>query len=160
MVIKSSFRLREIEEQPCARVHLREYIGDFFFSIPRCLIADVVTCFAFLASSRKHGPRREALEEASAAAEGGRELAGDSQFWAALLKVKDIFYKFAKKKIGNGRGTRFWEDIWVDDHALKNESPRLYNLCFDHNITVDEALQKGWKGFKFRRTLHGETLEL
>ena len=53
------------------------------------------------------------------------------------------------------RGTRFWEDIWVDDHALKADYPRLYSLCFDHNITVDEAISKGWMEFRFRRTLYG-----
>ena len=41
-----------------------------------------------------------------------------------------------------------------------HDYPRLYNLCFDHNITVAEAIEKGWSGFRFRRTLHGETLEL
>ncbi|EMS65676.1 hypothetical protein TRIUR3_14928 [Triticum urartu] len=37
---------------------------------------------------------------------------------------------------------------------------RLYFLCFDHNITVAEAVKKSWDGFRFRRMLHGETLEL
>lgn len=83
---------------------------------------------------------------------------GDSQFWANLLKIKEIFYKFVKKKVGDGRNTRFWEDSWVDDKPLREAYPRLYDICFDHNITVEEAIQKGWHGFKFRRTLHGETL--
>ena len=85
---------------------------------------------------------------------------GDSQFWASLLKIKEIFYRFVKKKVGDGRNTRFWEDTWVDDKPLKEAYPRLYDICFDHNITVEEAIQKGWHGFKFRRTLHGETLGL
>jgi hypothetical protein len=62
--------------------------------------------------------------------------------------------------LGDGKGTRFWEDIWVDDHALKDDYPRLYSLCFDHNITVTQAIPKEWQGFRFRRTLSGETLEL
>lgn len=65
--------------------------------------------------------------------------------------MKDIFYKFAKKKQGNGNNTRFLEDICVDDKALKDEYPRLYALSFDHNITVAEAIQLGWRGFKFRK---------
>lgn len=48
----------------------------------------------------------------------------------------------------------------MDDHALMDDYLRLYNLCFDHNITVAEVLNMGWQGFRFRRTLHGETLEL
>ena len=49
---------------------------------------------------------------------------------------------------------------WVDDKPLKEAYSRIYDICFDHNITVEEAIQKGWHGFKFRRTLHGETLGL
>lgn len=30
----------------------------------------------------------------------------------------------------------------MDDRPLKDDYPRLYSLCFDHNITVAEALQK------------------
>jgi hypothetical protein len=97
---------------------------------------------------------------------GGKCLAlavkkpGDSQFWASLMKIKEIFYRFVKKELGDGKNTRFWEDSWVDDKPLKEAYPRIYDICFDHNITVDDAIQKGWQGFKFRRTLHGETLEL
>ena len=48
----------------------------------------------------------------------------------------------------------------MDDKPLKDAYPRIYDICFDHKITVHEAIQKGWKGFKFRRTLYVETLEL
>ena len=65
-----------------------------------------------------------------------------------------------KKKPGEGKNIRFWEDTWVDDKPLKDAYPRLYDICFDHKKIVYEAIQKGWKGFKFRRTLHEETLEL
>ena len=53
---------------------------------------------------------------------------GDSQFWASLLNIKNIFYKFVKKEPGEGKNIRFWEDIWVEDRALKHEYPRLYAL--------------------------------
>lgn len=82
---------------------------------------------------------------------------GDSQFWTSILEVKEIFYKFCKKKLGDGKNTRFWEYVWVDEKLLKHAYPRLYFLTFDHNITV---AQKGWHDFKFRRTLYGETLDL
>ena len=47
----------------------------------------------------------------------------------------------------------------MDGHPLKDDYPRLYNLSFGHNITVAEAIRKGWHDFKPRRTLHGETLD-
>lgn len=91
---------------------------------------------------------------------GVKHKVGDSQFWASFLKIKDVFYQFCKKKLGDGQNTRFWGDIWVDDKPLKIAYSRLYFLCFDHNIAMAEAIQKGWEGFRFRRNLHGETLEL
>ena len=48
----------------------------------------------------------------------------------------------------------------VDDKLLKDGYPELYLLSYDPNITVAEALQKWWGGFKFRRTLYGDSLEL
>ena len=34
----------------------------------------------------------------------------------------------------------------LDDKPLKDGYPGLYLLSYDHNITVTEALQKGWGG--------------
>lgn len=85
---------------------------------------------------------------------------GDSHFWTSLLGVKDLFYQHCKKMIGDGKNTRFWEDWWVGDKPLKFSYPRLYLLSFDHNISVANAVAKGWERFSFRRTLLGESLEL
>ncbi|XP_037427211.1 uncharacterized protein LOC119292489 [Triticum dicoccoides] len=87
------------------------------------------------------------------------------------LPIRYLGMPVSENRVGNShwecvtnkiekRNTRFWEDTWVDDKPLKEAYPRLYDICFDHNITVEEAIQKGWGGFKFRRTLHGETLGL
>ena len=32
----------------------------------------------------------------------------------------------------------------MDENALKDGYPRLYDLCFDHNIIVAETIDKGW----------------
>ena len=73
---------------------------------------------------------------------GIQHIPGDSQFWTSLLKIKDIFYKFVKKELGDGKNTRFWEDTWVDDKPLKDAYPRIYDICFDHKIKVDEPSKK------------------
>ena len=36
--------------------------------------------------------------------------------------------------------TFFWEDVWVDDKTLKDDYPRIYDLCFDDVITVANAI--------------------
>ena len=47
---------------------------------------------------------------------------GNSQFWAGVLDVKNIFYNFCRKHIGDGKNTRFLEDWWVGDKPLKRVS--------------------------------------
>ena len=81
---------------------------------------------------------------------------GDSQFWSSLMGVKKYF-QHVKKKLGDENESRYWEDWWVGSKPLKDLYPRLYNISFDHNILVAEAINRGWQGFSFRRTLTGET---
>ena len=89
-----------------------------------------------------------------------QEKNGDSQFWGGLLDIKDLFYRHARHILGDVSNTRFWEYICIDEKAFTDEYPRLYYLSFDHNITVAVCISKGWAGFRFRRTLYGDTLVL
>jgi hypothetical protein len=34
----------------------------------------------------------------------------DSPFWKGLMNQKDIFFKYGSFRVGDGEGTRFWED--------------------------------------------------
>lgn len=34
---------------------------------------------------------------------------GDSQFWTNIIKFKEIFDRFCRKNLGDGKNTRFWE---------------------------------------------------
>lgn len=38
-----------------------------------------------------------------------------SQFWKGLLDVRSCFLKFRYKKIGNGKSSSFWLDVWCGD---------------------------------------------
>lgn len=59
-----------------------------------------------------------------------------SQFFRGILKVRDVFYKFSSKKIGNGQRTRFWEDFWLGSIPFYKKFARLYNLTSSENILV------------------------
>jgi hypothetical protein len=61
---------------------------------------------------------------------------GQSHFWQGLMHVKEDFFMFCKKKIGNGRRTRFWEDFWVGDKTLVETFPRLYNLTMSQKLRI------------------------
>lgn len=85
---------------------------------------------------------------------------GDSQFWYEINKHKEHFLSLCKFEVGNGESVRFWEDRWSGDKPLKENFPRLYNLCFDKNKSLKHMINKGLDSVLFRRTLSGESLEL
>lgn len=69
-----------------------------------------------------------------------------------------LFLALCKLVIGNGRDVRFWEDWWIGDKAVKDNFPRLYNLCFDKNKSVADMLEKGLDSVSFGE-FYMETLE-
>ena len=52
------------------------------------------------------------------------------------------------------------EDSWEGDKPLKLSYPMISLLSFYHKITVVDAINTGWGGFSFRRTLLGESVDL
>ena len=77
----------------------------------------------------------------------------DSPFWKGLLRVKDQFFNRGRFQIGNGKSTRFWEDIWLGDIALKHQYPNLYNIIQRSNVTVEHVLSHQHPNIQFRRLL-------
>jgi hypothetical protein len=59
-----------------------------------------------------------------------------SHFWEGLLKVKEFFFCFCRKNIGNSKMTRFWEDLWIGNKPLNVKFARLYNIAVDNNVLV------------------------
>ena len=86
--------------------------------------------------------------------------AGDSHFWRSLLAVKHLLYDNFWKHVGDGCNTRFWEDLWHDDKPLKVAYPRLFDLCFNKNMSVTKAFNLGLSNISFRRTLYGDYLSM
>ena len=50
-----------------------------------------------------------------------RKKPGDSQFWSGLMSVKQEFLKWMTFKVQNEKQTRFWEDKWMENSALKDQ---------------------------------------
>jgi hypothetical protein len=40
------------------------------------------------------------------------------------------------KKLGNGRNTRFWQDIWIDSRPIREVFPRLHSMSNQLDCTV------------------------
>lgn len=67
--------------------------------------------------------------------------AAKSQFWAGLIHIREIFYRYCRKEVRNGKNTCLWEDWWVGDSPLKVTYSRLYNLT-DRNFITVETVRK------------------
>ncbi|GJR98994.1 RNA-directed DNA polymerase, eukaryota, reverse transcriptase zinc-binding domain protein [Tanacetum coccineum] len=58
-----------------------------------------------------------------------------------MLATKGVnAMEFVRHKLGNGEMTRFWEDTWMNDVALKDSFPRLYALERFKNASVSSKL--------------------
>jgi hypothetical protein len=44
----------------------------------------------------------------------------DSPFSRGLMKVKEDFLSRGSFTVGNGEGTRFWEDVWLGKNPWQN----------------------------------------
>jgi hypothetical protein len=75
-----------------------------------------------------------------------------SQFWKSLHKVKHMFKWGAVHKVGNGKRTQLWNDVWIASTPLRICFPRLYAICEDQNISVGNCAQVKWE-IDFRRLL-------
>jgi hypothetical protein len=52
------------------------------------------------------------------------------------MQVKEDFLSRGFFKVGNGTGTRFWEDIWLGKVPLAQQYSSLYNIVHHKNVTV------------------------
>ncbi|GJX01596.1 RNA-directed DNA polymerase, eukaryota [Tanacetum coccineum] len=77
------------------------------------------------------------------------------EFEVKVLKDQGIdFLSHCKIKIGNGRCTRFWTDLWIGDDCFCHKFPRLYALEVDKDCYVDIKL-KVPVASSFRRMVRG-----
>ncbi|GKD39908.1 RNA-directed DNA polymerase, eukaryota [Tanacetum coccineum] len=77
--------------------------------------------------------------------------------WNKVLASKkcalDVTNLLVRRNVGNREDTKFWEDIWLNDAALKVKFPRIYALELDKNVSV--ADKKKALDLSFRRTPRG-----
>ena len=55
--------------------------------------------------------------------------------------------EYFRKKVGNGEGTKFWEDRWLESGYLKERFKRLFHLESDKGVTVADRRvfrEGGW----------------
>nr|GEV31949.1 RNA-directed DNA polymerase, eukaryota [Tanacetum cinerariifolium] len=67
--------------------------------------------------------------------------------WCSILREVRLlnhkrfdFLSHCKKRVGDGRCTSFWEDIWISGASLRVSFPRLYTLELNKQVSVAEKL--------------------
>ncbi|KAJ4758872.1 RNA-directed DNA polymerase (reverse transcriptase)-related family protein [Rhynchospora pubera] len=76
-----------------------------------------------------------------------------SPFWKSLKRLEQVVNAQCRYTVGDGRGVKFWEDVWIGDCALNTKYPSLYNICLDKHCTVAQTVQIGVAHWRFSRQL-------
>ncbi|KAE8776306.1 abc transporter g family member 37 [Hordeum vulgare] len=71
-------------------------------------------------------------------------LANGSQFWKSIQSIKHEIRLGLRVSVGNGSGTQFWLDSWLEEEPLRFHFPRLFAICSDPVVLVSaSALEDG-----------------
>jgi hypothetical protein len=74
------------------------------------------------------------------------------------MKIKDRFLSFGTFHLNNGENTRFWEDKWIGNRALKEQYPTLYRITRHMHKSVASVFSMIPLNISFRRSLLGDNL--
>ncbi|KAE8809575.1 hypothetical protein D1007_13868 [Hordeum vulgare] len=76
-----------------------------------------------------------------------------AKFWKSIQGIKHDIRLSLRISVGNGSGTQFWLDPWLDGEPLRMRFPRLFSICGDPAALVAaSAREDGWH-VAFRRPL-------
>ncbi|KAL6347674.1 hypothetical protein AAG906_026202 [Vitis piasezkii] len=84
--------------------------------------------------------------------------------WKDIRKGWEEFFLKTRIRIGNGRQTRFWWDIWVGDSKLKDIFPLMFRIAANNSVVVadfwgrQEGGGGGWE-VHFRRPFQDWEME-
>ncbi|GJV97810.1 RNA-directed DNA polymerase, eukaryota [Tanacetum coccineum] len=81
--------------------------------------------------------------------------------WSTIIKEVDVLkaqgidlISHCKIRIGNGRSTSFWKDLWIGDCRLCDKFPRLYALDVNKECSVTSKMSDSFTS-SFRRVIRG-----
>ncbi|KAE8783439.1 ABC transporter G family member 37 [Hordeum vulgare] len=58
-------------------------------------------------------------------------LANRSQFWKSIQSIKHEIRLGLRISVGDGSGTQFWLDPWLEGEPLRFRFPKLFAICAD-----------------------------
>lgn len=79
--------------------------------------------------------------------------------WRTIRNLWPILEANLHIKVGDGKSTKFWKDIWINQRPLKDSYPDLFLLCNNPEAWVNECwTAHGWN-LTFRRFLNDWEVE-
>lgn len=81
-----------------------------------------------------------------------------SPIWKEILKLDKIGKMSSTMIIGDGRNTKFWTDIWINDSPLSTTHYHLYQICVNKEVTVFDVVLSQGQSLEFNRQLGGRLL--
>jgi len=82
---------------------------------------------------------------------GSNENGGSQLFWRGFHEIQDWCARGLIYELGNGKVTRFWQDVWIDDRPLKVN--KIYEYCTQKDWSVTQ-----WKEFWLKDMFPSEEL--
>nr|GEU67457.1 RNA-directed DNA polymerase, eukaryota, reverse transcriptase zinc-binding domain protein [Tanacetum cinerariifolium] len=127
-----------------------------FYALNRALLLKWVWWFL----SRDNSLWFRAIHAIHGSQEQGLSAAFSSN-WNSIIKEVKVLYtqgidftSHCKIKVGNGRSTSFWKDLWIGDTRLCHKFPRLFALDVNKEGTVASKLSVPLSSL-FRRDVRG-----
>lgn len=65
--------------------------------------------------------------------------ASSKSLWKFISQLSSLVADWARRIIGNGSTTSFWNDFWLDCGVLSTEFPRLFCIAQHPEATVADA---------------------
>lgn len=89
-----------------------------------------------------------------------------SSIWRVIMEnskdsrvEKWMGHKEFRRKIGNGKPTMFWVDVWCENKPLKVEFPRLYRLVkIKNGLVTDYSNNNGFNNVKWEDYFYKATV--
>ena len=58
--------------------------------------------------------------------------------WKLNKEVEQVCRNGIRIVVGNGEATLMWEDLWISNETLKCKFPRLYSLCIQKHMKIND----------------------
>jgi hypothetical protein len=61
-------------------------------------------------------------------------------------------------KVGNGKWTQFWDDVWIKESPLRICFPKIYSICRETHMSDSKGGDLGWQ-LDLRRMMGPKEME-